>query len=177
MIVVKLGGSLFDQPGFRVLFRSWLEKYHGEVILIVPGGGRFANAVRQYDSVHQLGEETSHWLALQSMVLSAHFLKSLWPDGEIVSMVPTSPGMFILNAHAYFAQHDGVPHSWAVTSDSLAAVVAQRTNATRLILWKSVELQVGLSWGEAAERGFVDDYFPEAVKNATFEIEWVNGNR
>jgi len=175
MIVVKLGGSLFDQPHFGERFRSGIEKYECETVLIVPGGGRFADAVREYDAVHRLGEETSHWLALHSMVLSARFLKLLWPDVEIVSIIPSALGVFILNVHAYFTQHDGVPHSWAVTSDSLAAVIATRTNATRLILWKSVELPAELSWSEAAECGFVDAYFPTAITDAKFEIEWVNG--
>ncbi len=56
-----------------------------------------------------------------------------------------------------------LPHSWEVTSDSLAGWVAIRWPANRLVLLKSVGLPVAadrVSFREAADSGHVDAYFP-----------------
>jgi hypothetical protein len=83
-------------------------------------------------------------------------------------------GVVIVDAYEFALEDEGqpgsLPHSWAVTSDSLAARVAQVGGAHRLILLKSVDVPAGVSWPEAAARGWVDEYFPQAVSGLTIEI-------
>ena len=67
MIVVKVGGSLFDHPRLGEGLRAYLNSLHPSEVLLVPGGGRLVDAVRELDRVHGLGEETSHWLAVRAM--------------------------------------------------------------------------------------------------------------
>ena len=84
---------------------------------------------------------------------------------------------------------DPLPASWEVTSDSIAAWVAQRAGAGRLVLVKEVD---GLyaDWpprGEPLARltiaelaalrpGGVDEYLPTVLERASFET-WVIGGR
>jgi aspartokinase-like uncharacterized kinase len=84
---------------------------------------------------------------------------------------------------------DALPASWEVTSDSIAAWVADRAGAERLVLVKEVD---GLfaDWparGEPLARltvaelaalrpGGVDEYLPAVLEAATFET-WVIGGR
>ena len=67
MTVVKVGGSLFDHPKLGAGLRAYLESLAPAEVLLVPGGGGVADAVRELDRVHALGGEAAHWLALRSL--------------------------------------------------------------------------------------------------------------
>ncbi len=161
MIVVKIGGSLYDHPQLGPGLRAFLESL-GEPVLLVPGGGGFADAVRKLDALHHLSEEHSHWLALQAMNLAGNFLKSLGISATI------------LNAVEFESE---LPQTWNVTSDSIAARAAVIFSATRLILLKSIDIPLGTSWAEAAERGWVDPHFPTIVETANLTAEAINFRR
>ena len=67
---------------------------------------------------------------------------------------------------------DPLPHGWHVTSDSIAAWVAARLSARRLVLLKSLDGVPGTSGDIVAEAplrspalaGIVDEYFERAVE-------------
>jgi aspartokinase-like uncharacterized kinase len=187
-IVVKVGGSLYEWPDLAPRLSGWLQTCTraGTPLLMVPGGGPTADVVRHFDRDHRLGEETAHWLALRALALNAHFLAGLLP-GAVVVQTPEDavrlgrPGLVpVLDPHAFAwadEQHPGrLPHAWAVTSDSLAARVADVVAARRLILLKSRPPPPVIDWSEAARCGFVDEYFPEVLarRGTAFEVSAVN---
>ena len=165
MIVVKVGGSLFDWPELRPALRKWLTQFPSEDVLLIAGGGHSAEAVRTYDRIHDLGEETSHWLAIESLAVTTAIL---------VSFVDGMANVFVLDVVDFCETDDTLPHSWAVTSDSIAARVAEVRRASRLILLKSVDVPDGTTWPELSGAGVVDDFFPTAVSNLTCPVEIVN---
>ena len=77
--IVKVGGSLYDLPDLGSRLLRFLGELSASRVVIVPGGGPAAEQVRQWDAVHRLGEEASHWLALRATSVNAHFLASLLP--------------------------------------------------------------------------------------------------
>ena len=77
MIVVKVGGSLFDAPALGPALRAYLDTLAPAEVLLVPGGGPVADAVRALDRTHALGEEAAHWLALRSLGVTAALLERL----------------------------------------------------------------------------------------------------
>ena len=164
MTVVKVGGSLYDHPGLAAGLRAYLPTLPGPVVL-VPGGGPFADAVRDLDAVHRLGDETSHWIALRTLSAAASFLRALVGD---------LPGVLVLDGFDFAASDDTLPHSWAVTTDSVAARAAAKSGAT-LVLLKSVDIPPGVNWADAAKRGWVDEFFPTAA--AEVVVEAVNFRR
>ena len=87
MIVVKVGGSLFDHAGLGPALREFVAGLAPADVLLVPGGGPVADAVRELDRVHGLGEEASHWLALRSLDVTAELLLSLTSplEGEVAA--------------------------------------------------------------------------------------------
>jgi aspartokinase-like uncharacterized kinase len=184
-VVLKVGGSLFDLPDLGPRLRRFLDELETSALLVVPGGGMTANAVRQLDRWQGLGEEHSHWLALQAMTLNAWFLAALLPNTAVIEELSeyrdavTAGKVPILDAHA-FCQVDEVrpgrlPHHWAVTSDSVALRVAAVFGARRLVLLKSVPLPQGIDWGEAAERGLVDSYFRVAIAaSPLIQVSWMH---
>ena len=64
------------------------------------------------------------------------------------------------------------PHTWDVTSDSLAAWVTLRWPASRLILLKSTDCPISTS-GNTDGNGAVDDYFSK-LQPSLPQWEWIN---
>jgi 5-(aminomethyl)-3-furanmethanol phosphate kinase len=168
MTVVKVSGSLYDWPKLGAKLRAFLASLDLQNVLVLPGGGATADAIRALDHTHQLGEEASHWLALEALSVNARFLQRLLPDARIVADV-TEPGVAILDPAPFFRaderRPDHLPHSWQVTSDSLAVRVAVVAQAKELILLKSIAW-IGDDWDAARRAGFVDGYFSQAIQQA-----------
>ena len=83
--VLKLGGSLFDLPDLKNRLSEFLGQLTDCRPLLICGGGRSADLVRQWDSIHQLDATTAHWLAIGAMQLNERLLCQLLPDASIVS--------------------------------------------------------------------------------------------
>lgn len=172
MIVVKLGGSLFDHPCLGPGLRAFLESLAPHEVLLIPGGGDLVESVRTLDQVHGLGEEASHWLAIQALAVSAAFV------ARLLDLPAVSTRVHIPDCLAFLHEDDhrpgALPHAWSVTSDSIAARIAVVNRAERLILLKSLDVLAGTEWTEAAQRGWVDAYFPTAIAGAGMTVEAVN---
>jgi len=167
--VVKVGGSLYEWADLPARLRSFMKRLDAGNVMLVPGGGDVADAIRAFDRTHQLGEEASHWLALQALSVNARFLQALLPEAEIGASGPVA----ILDAYPFFmddeARPDHLPHRWDVTSDSLAVRAACLLEAKELILLKSTSW-AGNDWREAHEAGVVDAYFADAVRQRAHEF-------
>jgi aspartokinase-like uncharacterized kinase len=68
----------------------------------------------------------------------------------------------------------GIPASWDITSDSLAAWLATTLSAAELILVKSAAIDTSLSLQQLAEQYIVDKAFCEFAARAAFKIQIVN---
>jgi aspartokinase-like uncharacterized kinase len=180
--VVKVGGSLYDLPDLATRLHEWLADgwNRGDGVLVVPGGGPPADAVREWDRRHGLGEEKAHWLALRALTLNAHFLASLLPHARVIVDLKTCEPIWsegrlpVLDVHEFARADDQrlgrLPHTWAVTSDALAARVAVVTQARHLVLLKSTTIPPGMNWTEAGRLGLVDAMFAEVLRDAPAEL-------
>jgi aspartokinase-like uncharacterized kinase len=174
---VKVGGSLFDWPGLGPALRAFVAALAPARVLLVPGGGDFADAVRKLHPVHGLTEDQSHWLALESLWASAGLLRAFIPGAEYDAhpAVRIRVPVTVLDAHMFCrCAAPDLPHSWEVTSDSIAARAAAVWGADRLVLLKSIDVPPGTPWDEAAARGWVDPYFPRALAGFAGTAEAVN---
>jgi aspartokinase-like uncharacterized kinase len=176
--VVKIGGSLYDMPDLAGRLRAVLTPLQRQRVILFPGGGAMADGVRALDHGQNLGEEAAHWLALRALTVNAFFLQALLPEFP-VAFWPAVPDRVILDPYSYAladeTRPDHLPHTWEVTSDSLAVRAAHLLGAEKLLLLKSVSIKNGLSWTEAARAGFVDAYFTEALKQASgLEVRVIN---
>jgi Uncharacterized archaeal kinase related to aspartokinases, uridylate kinases len=126
LIVLKIGGSLFDSA--RDLLKSVAAGRQD--ILIVPGGGIFAELVRDISYSEDLSANASHWMAMLSMDQYGYYLS----DGTGIPLTDSIEGRGTRIALAYeiLRKDDTLPHSWDVTSDTVAAWMAAKANA-RLI--------------------------------------------
>ena len=184
-MVVKVGGSLYDYPALRTELKRFLDELAPAQIVLFPGGGPAADFVRHLDSCHELGEETSHWLALRSLSLAAHFLTQLLaPRASVVSTLREcgkawEAGQTAVIDPERFARgdarrKDALPRTWQVTSDSLALQLARRWRASQLILLKSISAPAG--WPEIGASGIVDPWFEKLLADGrgTMDVSIVN---
>lgn len=144
--VVKVGGGLLAQAGALEATCAALLAAHraGRRIVVVAGGGPFADAVRAADAAHRLGDDAAHWMASLAMDQYAQWLAARLPGSRLVT-TPYEAGAALDSGHlAVFAvatwlrDADTLPHSWSLTSDSIAAFTAGALDAARLLLVKPV---------------------------------------
>jgi aspartokinase-like uncharacterized kinase len=138
-LVVKIGGGLLRDEGLdglRGACDEVNEMATRRSVLVVPGGGPFADAVRAVDKQVGLSDGLAHELALRAMDQLGTLLAPLLPDAELLTELVAPGSVGLLAAAPAFAGRAEVPESWAVTSDSLAVLAAGAIGAEEAILLK-----------------------------------------
>src|SRR5215813_6949426 len=129
-VVIKIGGSC----AFSLDLRRWAAAVAecGGRAVVVPGGGPFADAVRDAQPRMRFDDAAAHHMAMLGMAQFGHALGSfdrrlavadsmenlqrVLSDGNVPIWLPARMAM----------QAADIPPSWDVTSDSLAAWLAGR---------------------------------------------------
>ena len=141
--MVKVGGGLLASPGhLDAVLAELASAASTRRLLVIPGGGPFADAVREVDRELTLSDEAAHWMAVLAMDQYAHLLVSRLRTGGIVSDAAAIAAQLdqgrlpVLAPFRWLRDADPLPHSWDVTSDSIAAWIAGEVGARRLVLVK-----------------------------------------
>ncbi len=140
-LVVKVGGGLLRDEGLDGLRRACAEVNDiaaRRPVLVIPGGGPFADAVRAIDEQVGLGDDVAHALALQAMDQLGALLAPMLPASESLPRLVAPRRLGVLVAASAFAGRPEIPASWAVTSDSLAVLAAAAIGAEQAVLLKPV---------------------------------------
>jgi len=143
--VIKIGGSILQNTSAEKLWKTLDELIKQFSFVIVPGGGDFANLVRNYYKLYQVSEDRAHWMAiLCENILGFLILEHLESGIPVFDVSEISAAIEISKIPVflpfqYLFEHDPLPHSWEVTSDSIAAYFAEKLQAQKLILVKDVD--------------------------------------
>jgi 5-(aminomethyl)-3-furanmethanol phosphate kinase len=141
--VVKVGGGLAATPGaLDAVGAALAAAGRRHRIVVVPGGGPFADAVREFERREQLSADAAHWMAILGMDQYAHVLAERIPDARLVEepgAIGAAAGVAVLAPYRWMRAADVLPHTWGATSDSVAAFVAGALDAERLVLVKPVD--------------------------------------
>jgi aspartokinase-like uncharacterized kinase len=200
LTVVKVGGGLAREAGdsaLRTLCRAIGDAGASHQLLVVPGGGAFADVVREHDGRFALRPATAHRMAILAMEQFGWLLSDLIPGAVpcadlAAARATAARGRTPILLPAALLAGDPLPASWVVTSDSIAAWVAGAAHAARLVLVKPVgglyrdwpadgEPLVRLSVGELAElraagrAAGVDQHLPETLRAAGVEAWVIDG--
>ncbi|MGZ8174220.1 MAG: amino acid kinase family protein [Methylobacter sp.] len=180
IIIIKLGGSLSRSDTLVNCLNAVEKNYQGRAVVIVPGGGAFADQVRLAQQHWQFDDTTAHHMALLAMQQMALMFKGLKPDFAIADTVAAIHDQLnrkktvIWSPDIIELDNAGIEASWDITSDSLAAWLAKTLSATELILIKSAAIDTNLSLKQLAEQNIVDTAFCNFVAQATFKIHIIN---
>jgi 5-(aminomethyl)-3-furanmethanol phosphate kinase len=197
--VVKVGGSLAEQPEvLRTLCLELGRQGQLRSLVVVPGGGVFADAVRGFDQTYGLPAKVSHRMAILAMDQYGLALTQLIPNAATCDTLNKARRLTATKWAAVFLpsklllRHDPFKASWKVTSDSIAAHIATRLHAGKLVLVTDVDgvftqdpkknpgaellREVSAdSLAQRAERTSVDKHLPRFLLQNPLDTYVVNG--
>jgi aspartokinase-like uncharacterized kinase len=157
--VIKIGGGLTAVPNaLERVCMAVARASRNHRVVVVPGGGPFADAVRAFQQRIGMSSDAAHWMAILAMDQYAHVLAGRIPGAVLVEEPGALPcaaaagRTAVLAPSRWMRSADVLPHSWDVTSDSVAAFVAGALDAARLILVKPTDAD-----------NSVDAYFASAL--------------
>ena len=196
---LKIGGSLAEEPDrLRALCLELSEMAKTHRITAVPGGGRFADVVRELDERFHLQDTVSHNMAILAMDQYGIFLSSITPGARTTSTLDgatqysEAKHLPIPLPSKLMSLADPLPHSWEVTSDSITGYIAGELRSEKLVLVTDVDgvytedpkdnpdatLIEEISAGELSRRDgrtSVDSYLPRIISEARLDCYVVNG--
>ena len=184
--VVKIGGSVAGGDALVSWIRLFarFSRRRRPRIVVVPGGGAFADQVRIAQRTRRFDDGVAHRMALLAMDQMGLMFAGLSP-----ALRPAASRRAIAAAHRrghvpvwlptrMAAGRRDIPESWDVTSDSLAAWLAGVLAADRLVLVKSVDPPAGpVAASALCKRGLVDKAFARFIAGRSFECWCVCSSR
>ena len=144
--VIKVGGSIAEYPEkLRALCAklSVVSKQHR--IVVVPGGGEFADVARSMDERFSLSCGVSHRMAILGMDQYGLLLSDLIANSVLVSKLEEVKKFLDPNMLPVFLPSNSMlranplENSWDVTSDSIALCIAHRLDIGRVVLVTDVD--------------------------------------
>lgn len=193
--VVKIGGRLGRGKHLRAVCEGVAALGQLHCLLIVPGGGIFADTVRRCDARVGLSDTAAHWMAILAMDQYGYLLADLIPGSTAVRSLEDAQGAAaegrvpVLLPFDLVNRADALPHSWTVTADSIAAWVAGLVEARTLVLLKDRKgLSSPVDGGDGSSPRVVtldqpagwegvDGYCSQLLRGAGFDLWILNGER
>ena len=144
--VIKVGGSLAEDPEkLRVLCQKLSALAKKYALIVVPGGGGFADVVRDFDKRFALSGNVSHKMAILAMDQFGLLLSDIMPGSRVFHRLENAKQLSEAGVTPIFLpswlmfQENPLENSWSVTSDSIAAYVASRVHSEKLVLVTDVD--------------------------------------
>jgi hypothetical protein len=145
-VIVKVGGSLALQPEkLRILCAKLTEISHRHRLVVLPGGGEFADAVRNLDNRFHLLPQVSHRMAILGMDQYGLALSDLIAGSRLVDKLEEVKEILNLGElpvflpSAFLFSKGALEKSWDVTSDSIAIYIAGQLGLPKAILVTDVD--------------------------------------
>lgn len=168
-LVIKLGGSHAGSS----LLHPWIDAIAAvEGIVLVPGGGPFADTVRALQPAIGYNDHAAHDMALMAMAQFGRALAALSPRFtwcDDLRQIPTATEIPVWSPWPGLRNHPDIPQSWDVTSDSLALWLAGALEIPSVLLVKhraAPDLPIPL----LAQEAIVDPAFPAFAARYTGAI-------
>jgi len=145
-VLLKVGGSLALQPKSLQELCAKLSNYSKEQqLVVVPGGGEFADAVRRVNQRFNLSDRIAHRMAILGMdqygLLLVDFMPNSFPIKDIkkIQDVLDSRKLPVFLPSSFMENEDPLENSWNVTSDAIAVYLASRLFIRKVLLVTDVD--------------------------------------
>lgn len=145
--IFKIGGSIledFENLNSTISQLTYLyEKDIIQKIILIPGGGSFANFIRKIYSELKFTDELAHWMSIISMNYNGIELGKKFPKLEAFEdygrLKDIEKTFSIFLPYQFIKENDKLPHNWQVTSDSIALFIAKKLGLKECFLIKDVD--------------------------------------
>lgn len=146
-IIVKIGGRILENKEnleSTVLQLKYLcENNFVKKIIIIPGGGSYANFVRKLDKKISVGDDLSHWMAIFAMNCNGIRINQQYYQltcfTNLDELNKSKEKIVIFLPYDFLYQRDELPHSWSVTSDSITLYFAHQLGLKDCFLIKDID--------------------------------------
>jgi len=143
----KIGGKILEDFENLNSTISQLKKIYNEnlieKVILIPGGGSFANFIRKIYSELKFTEEIAHWMGIISMNYNGLELNKKFPNIQVIEdydKLKENRKIFcVFLPYEFIKENDKLPHSWDVTSDSISLFVAKQLELNECFLIKDVD--------------------------------------
>lgn len=173
-LVIKVGGSL-SETGRLAAMLAVIAKAKRPVVLVAGGGG-FADKVRDLQLALKFDDATAHRLAMLGMHQMAEVLVTMSDRFRITDTHDGIGDVLRFGLIPVWVPLPGlerdttIPADWSITSDGIAARLAELLGGAPLVLLKSVDVAGSETAEELARAGIVDAVFPAIIARAN--LEW-----
>ncbi len=173
-LVIKVGGSLFESGRLAATLTMLARALRP--IVIVPGGGPFADKVREQQRQTGFDDQTAHRLAMLSMHRMAETFTSLEPQLIVIDRVADIAPQIAAGRTPVWVPLptlDGdtsLQPSWDTTSDAIAARLAELLGHAPVVLLKSVDVMAGATADHLSAAGVIDRAFAGVVERS--RLDW-----
>lgn len=170
LLILKLGGSLLESGRLAPVLDIVAKRKRP--VIVVPGGGKFADQIRQAQAQSGFDDASAHRLALFAMhqmanvicTRSPHFAPAATKEEFGVAGVNGLVPVWLPSTMA--GADESIPKSWDMTSDSLAAWLAAKTGAKDVALVKTCAIDPEATLHDLTTTGIVDPLFQTYVERA-----------
>lgn len=173
-VVIKVGGSLLTLKALIRELDEFLDHVGTHQVVLLTGGGLAVKSLRNMKGKARLPEEQAHWQCIRLMSDLTRSLSEQLPNSVAVKTWDEVEAAWKSDRYPCFMvesflrtdeeNKNHLPHSWDVSSDSIAAHLATKYKAN-LILLKACELPTRQVKAETlVKKGIVDAWFPQAAK-------------
>lgn len=147
-IIVKIGGKIIEN---NENLKSTLEQFKNLIykkkvidkVIIIPGGGSYANTIRNLDNKLNIGDDLSHWMAIFAMNCNGMNICQNYEEinciNDINKLKKNKDSILIFLPLYFLYQKDKLPHSWNVTSDSITIFIAKHLGLKECFLIKDID--------------------------------------
>jgi aspartokinase-like uncharacterized kinase len=145
--IFKIGGKIIENHQSLTTTISQLTSLYERNILykiiLIAGGGSYANFIRLLDQTLHIGNDISHWMAIYTMDLNGKKISRYFPrikktkNFEEIEKIERDFIVFL--PYKSLRQNDVLPHSWDITSDSITLYLASKLNLKVCYLIKDVD--------------------------------------
>lgn len=189
MKIVKLGGSLQEKGREIIRILSDYAETKADTVIIIPGGGHFVKWIKELSEQEVISDDAAHWMA----VLGMHQYGFYLADGSGIAIAESEEELrnvvhiCLFLPYTLLKEDDSLPHTWNVTSDTIAAFVANKMGEKSFIKLTDVDglmddkgLLVRQIHAKAmiknAHTGCVDAELPLFLMQNEMSCTIVNGN-
>jgi aspartokinase-like uncharacterized kinase len=170
LIVVKLGGSLLGSARLSDLLNCTARAARrGLRIAIVPGGGPFADQVREQQRLCRFDDAAAHDMALLAMAQYGRLLGALagpsirlaWGAADAAAAIASAPAWPVIWLPDPRKDALDVERSWRIGADALALWLAATLQAQEVVLVKSCAMPPPQSLAALCGEGILDPAYDE----------------
>lgn len=147
--IIKFGGSITERGTLKQIVHlgktlsSLFDRKQN--FAVIPGGGLFAEFVRETQEKYKLDDEQAHWMAIQAMEQHASLLLKFIPNSNLHDFSSKDfeslilDKLPILRVMKYMRTESDLEKTWNSTSDAIATEIAVKIKAKKIVFLKDID--------------------------------------